>query len=247
MNSTPASSARLPVSVQPPSGRGRSTKSRLACLAFVLGEVTVGIGECLPGAGSTLELVERLPDGVVEEGGCVAFQALPIRCVGWRRCGPSTRIGRHRRRRRLQRPPSRGVHCAGGRSGLGGGLPDRRARHMCLMTVFAEKNPCDRNGLWRSTAPAAATTAASTERRSSSIPTSHARSSIASSSARSTSPSAATATSARRTASAAALAGGFGVDRLRPGGAGSRRDTRQPTTPRRCRPRESRLKPYRQS
>ena len=69
MNSTPSSSARLPESVQPPSGRGRSMKSRAALLAFVLGEVAGGVREGLPGSCSAFELVERLPDGVVEEVG----------------------------------------------------------------------------------------------------------------------------------------------------------------------------------
>ena len=80
-----------------------------------------------------------------------------MRCAGWRRCAPSIRCGRHRRRRLLRRVAQSGRaswrralctrRCASGPESL----------HMCLMTVFAEKNPWSWNGFDRSTAPAAAT------------------------------------------------------------------------------------------
>ncbi len=117
--------------------------------------------------------------------------------------------------------------------------------HMCLTTVFAEKNPCGRNGLCRSTAPAAAMAVASTERRSSSMPTSHARISIASRCDRSTSPSAATAASACPQRPRQRVRRPVRCRSTRPAGAGSRRDGRPPTAfRRRRRPRSAPLDSY---
>ncbi len=67
MNSVPSSSGRLPVRVQPPSGRGRMHEVACRLVSFVLGEVAVGVGEGFPGAGSAFELVERTVDGVIQQ------------------------------------------------------------------------------------------------------------------------------------------------------------------------------------
>ena len=57
-----------------PVGTGPDLETPIGVSTFVPRSIAVGIGERLPGSRPTLELVERLLDGIVEERGSIAFE-----------------------------------------------------------------------------------------------------------------------------------------------------------------------------
>ncbi len=182
--------------VQPPSGRGRIRTSRLACARSLRSRSPSGSANASHVRARRSNSSNDWPIASSDNAGESRSNTLAgmrglaaIRAINsdWATpTRPSASASAHSGNASCRRAVWT-RRCASGPDSL----------HMCFTTVFADRNPCLRNGFDRSTTPAAAIAAASTVRRNTSTSSSQLRSSTASNADTSTSNNPASAADAR--------------------------------------------------